>query len=242
MKTLCVIPARFASLRFPGKILADINGKPMIERVYEKVCQVKNVDKILIATDHQEVFQILNDKKLPVVMSSTHHISGTDRCIEIFNKMGSFDFLLNVQGDEPGIDPNILEHLLTAFAKENDPQIATLNSALHHEAEINNPNNVKLVKAIDNRVLYFSRLPIPFVKSPSQDYSFQKHIGVYLFHKNAINQIAHLEASQLELAESLEQLRWMEHGLKINSYDCDYDSVSIDSPGDLERYLGDLEV
>lgn len=240
MKTLCVIPARYASTRFPGKILADINGKPMIERVYEKVCQVKNVDKILIATDHQEVFQLLNAKKLPVMMSSDKHISGTDRCIEVFSKMDSFDHLLNVQGDEPGIDPNVLDHLLTTFAKEDDPQIATLNASLHEDLEINNPDNVKLVKALDNRVLYFSRLPIPFNKSQNHDINYQKHIGVYLFHKSAIAQIKQMEASQLELAESLEQLRWMEHGLKINSYDCDYDSVSIDSPGDLGRYLASI--
>lgn len=241
MKTLCVIPARFASTRFPGKILADINGKPMIERVYEKVCQVKNVDKILIATDHQEVFQILNEKKLPVMMSSAKHISGTDRCIEVFNKMDSFDYLLNVQGDEPGIDPNVLDYLISEFDKEDDPQIATLNSSLSHEKDIHNSDNVKLVKAIDNKVLYFSRLPIPFIKNQSQNHSFQKHIGVYIFHKNAIDRIASLEASQLELAESLEQLRWMEHGMRICSYDCDYDSVSIDSPEDLVQYLTSLE-
>ena len=237
MKTLCVIPARFASTRFPGKILADINGKPMIEHVYDQVSQVKKLDKILIATDHQGVFQMLNEKSIPVMMSSDQHISGTDRCIEIFNTLDGFDCLLNVQGDEPGIDPKILDLMLSQFEKEEDPEIATLNTGIKNQNDINNPNKVKLVKSIDNKVLYFSRLPIPFNKAGMPDYIHQKHIGVYLFHKSAVAKIQKLKPSELELLESLEQLRWMDHGLSIQSYDCEYDSLSIDSPEDLVDYL-----
>ncbi|MBQ5779043.1 MAG: 3-deoxy-manno-octulosonate cytidylyltransferase [Paludibacteraceae bacterium] len=247
MKFLVIIPARFASTRFPGKPLADMNGKPMIQRVYEQVLKAEK--NVLVATDDERIFSAVKSFGGNVVMTSTEHRSGTDRCYEAYLKQGEyFDVVVNIQGDEPFIQPEQIEILKKCFSDETT-QIATLVKpfeASDNEQSLFNPNSPKVV--VNNRMeaMCFSRSVIPFCRGKetenwlSSHQSFYKHIGMYAYRTNVLSEITQLQQSSLEVAESLEQLRWLENGYRIKVGVTHQETIGIDTPEDMQRALSFL--
>lgn len=241
MKYIGIIPARYASTRFPGKPLAMLGGKTVIQRVYEQVRQV--LDEAYVATDDQRIFDAVEAFGGKVVMTSANHKSGTDRIEEAVQKIGgNYDVVVNIQGDEPYIQRSQIETVCRCF---DDPatQIATLGKPFKADqplSDLENPNSPKLVT--DNRgyALYFSRSIIPFLRGINRDewmgqFPFMKHIGLYAYRTRVLHEITQLPQSSLELAESLEQLRWLQNGYKIKVGTTDIETVGIDTPEDLER-------
>ena len=241
MKFIAIIPARYASTRFPGKPLADMNGKPMIQRVYEQV--KKCVDKVFVATDDKRIYDAVTSFGGNVVMTSANHKSGTDRCAEAYNSIGGGeDVIINIQGDEPFIAPSQIEAIIGCFS-DKSVQIATLVKPFTENDGIDaliNPNSPKVVLGVDNQALYFSRSVIPFVRGVDmqewlKSHTFYKHIGMYAFRREVLREVTALPQSTLEKAESLEQLRWLENGYKIGVGVTNIETVGIDTPEDLER-------
>lgn len=233
MKILAIIPARYASTRFPGKPLVEINGKSMISLVYEQAKQVNAFSKIIIATDDERIFQHVKDFGGDAMITSADHQSGTDRCGEVIIELNEeFDIVINIQGDEPFIQPAQLELLLTAF---NDPttEIATLAKQISTPEEIENPNLVKVVFSLDHNALYFSRSAIPYPRNRYENYF--KHIGIYAYRSEILKQIIRLSPTPLEIAESLEQLRWLENGYKIRIVETEIETTAIDTREDLDK-------
>ena len=238
MKLIGIIPARYASTRFPGKPLAILGGKTVIERVYEKVSSV--LSDCYVATDDQRIADAVVAFGGRVVMTSADHKSGTDRIAEAMEKIGGdFDVVVNVQGDEPFIHPEQIVTLCHCF-DEPKTQIATLGKPFASMAEVENPNSPKIV--VDNRgfALYFSRSVIPFVRGVEREewlshYPFLKHLGLYAYRTKVLREVTLLPQSSLEKAESLEQLRWLENGYRIRVGLTDQETVGIDTPEDLER-------
>jgi 3-deoxy-manno-octulosonate cytidylyltransferase (CMP-KDO synthetase) len=240
MNFIGIIPARFASTRLPGKPLADIGGKPMIQWVYENT--VKELNDVLVATDHPDIEQAVLDFGGRVMMTSPDHPSGTDRCAEVNQVLAdsgeSYDVIINIQGDEPFIKKSHLRLLKDAFS---DPatQIATLANPIMDSAELMNPNAVKVVVGKHGNALYFSRSPIPHNRHVADDnwlssHTYLKHLGMYAYRSEVLQQITMLEPSPLEKTESLEQLRWLENGFGIKVLVTHEPSQGIDTPGDLE--------
>lgn len=245
-KSIGIIPARFASTRFPGKPLVDIAGKTMIQRVYEQACQ-SNLDKVIVATDEEAIMEAVLKIGGEAVYTGLHS-NGTSRCIEAFlNQAIDYDILVNIQGDEPFIRPEQINAVLTAFELE-DSQIATLAKRLEKLEDILNPNTVKVVlsQAISSglyNALYFSRSPIPYIRDFPQEQwltqqIFYKHLGLYAFSRNFICQhYPKLKASSLEQAESLEQLCWLENNHTIRILETTFETPNIDSPEDVKKAL-----
>ena len=241
MKFIAIIPSRYASTRLPGKPLLDIGGKPMIQRVYEQV--KKAVDDVIVATDDQRIFDAVEAFGGKAVMTSTNHRSGTDRCHEAFINSGSdADVIINAQGDEPFIDPAQIKTIKHCF-DQPDTQIATLVSPFDADASyesIADPNTPKVVLDCNNNAIYFSRSAIPFVRNHDKDEwalstRFFAHIGMYAYRADVLAEITRLPQSPLELAESLEQLRWIENGYSIRAAISTLRTIGIDTPADLER-------
>ena len=238
MKFIGLIPARYASTRFPGKPLALLNGKPVIQHVYEQATKV--LDAVYIATDDDRIYNKVLAFGGKAVMTSTEHHSGTDRIEEALEKVGGdFDVVVNIQGDEPFIAQSQIETLCQCFV-DKATQIATLGKPFECIEAAENPNSPKIV--VDNRgyALYFSRSIIPFVRGTEwQDwlskYPFLKHLGIYAYRTNVLKEITKLPQSSLELAESLEQLRWLQNGYRIKVGLTDVETVGIDTPDDLQR-------
>jgi 3-deoxy-manno-octulosonate cytidylyltransferase (CMP-KDO synthetase) len=241
MNFLGIIPARFASSRLPGKPLADIGGKPMIQWVYENTC--RELDHVIVATDHEGIEQAVLAFGGRVMMTSGDHPSGTDRCMEVLEKLESngeaYDLVINVQGDEPFTSVSHIRLLKEAFS---DPktQIATLANPITASAELYDPNAVKVVVDKQGNALYFSRSPIPYYRHAPEDqwagsHAYLKHLGMYAYRTEALRKITSLEPSPLEKTESLEQLRWMENGLGIRVRITEDRSFGIDTPEDLEK-------
>jgi 3-deoxy-manno-octulosonate cytidylyltransferase (CMP-KDO synthetase) len=241
MKFIGVIPARYASTRFPGKPLAMLGGKSVIQRVYEQVSSV--LDSAYVATDDERIRQAVEAFGGKAVMTSPDHKSGTDRIEEAVQKIGgSFDVVINVQGDEPFIQRSQLEEIIRCF-DDAETQIATLGKPFDKAqgfAAVENPNSPKIV--VDNRgyALYFSRSVIPFIRGKEtaewmDHYPFLKHLGIYAYRTEVLHEITRLPQSSLELAESLEQLRWLQNGYRIKVGLTDVETVGIDTPEDLER-------
>jgi len=245
MNFLAVIPARYASTRFPGKPLALLGGRPVIQRVYERVAQV--LDDVVVATDDERIREAVRAFGGKVVMTSPDHRSGTDRCREAFEKVcadekRTFDAVINVQGDEPFIHPSQIETVMRCF---DDPatDIATLVKPFAEAdglAALENPNSPKVVLDAQSRALYFSRSVIPFLRGvPREEWlarrTFYKHIGLYAFRAEVLRAVTALPQSPLELAESLEQLRWLENGYKIGVGISDAETIGIDTPDDLRK-------
>lgn len=241
MKFIAIIPARYASTRFPGKPLAVLGGKTVIERVYEQVAGV--LDDAVVATDDERIYQAVKAFGGKVEMTSTAHRSGTDRCQEAYLKQGKrYDVVVNVQGDEPFIRP---EQLLALKACFDDPatEIATLVKPFTEEDELaalENPNSPKVVVDGSGHALYFSRSVIPYLRNVPREawlknHTFYKHIGIYAFRAEVLKAVTALPQSSLELAESLEQLRWLEHGYKIGVGVTTTETIGIDTPEDLAR-------
>ena len=238
MKFLGIIPARYASTRFPAKPLAMLGGKTVIQRVYEQVTGV--LDDAYVATDDERIEAAVKAFGGKVVMTSVDHKSGTDRCYEACTKIGGdFDVVVNIQGDEPFIQPDQVRALIACF---EDPriQIATLAKQFDTNADIFDPNKVKVVCSSLQTALYFSRSAIPYCRGKEQgEWSavipFYKHVGMYAYRPEVLREITALPQGKLEKAESLEQLRWLENGYKIAVRFTDHESVGIDTPEDLER-------
>jgi 3-deoxy-manno-octulosonate cytidylyltransferase (CMP-KDO synthetase) len=244
LRFVAIIPARYASTRFPGKPLVDIGGKTMIQRVYDQVSKV--LDDVYVATDDQRIFDNVRSFGGKVIMTSDAHRSGTDRCYEAFTKLDDwFDVVINVQGDEPFIQPEQIEALKNCFADE-ETQIATLVKKITERDGVEvlfNPNSPKVVIDKQNNALYFSRSPIPYKRGSDEknwmaEHDYYKHVGVYAYRSEVLSQIVQMPPSKLELAESLEQLRWLENGLKIKAGFTDVETVGIDTPEDLEKIKG----
>ena len=246
MRYIALIPARYASTRFPGKPLAKLGGKSVIQRVYEQVN--KMVDETYVATDDQRIFDAVEAFGGKVVMTRSDHKSGTDRIEEAAEKIGGdYDVVVNVQGDEPFIHASQIETVCKCF---DDPttQIATLGKPFGNDIEaIGNPNSPKIVVDKKGFALYFSRSIIPFVRGKetaawTSSYPFLKHLGLYAYRREVLREITQLPQGELEKAESLEQLRWLENGYKIRVGLTDIETVGIDTPADLERAEKFLEM
>ncbi len=239
MKALGIIPARYASSRFPGKPLIDINGKTMIQRVYEQATKTNTLAEVLVATDDVRIAEEVVRFGGQYVMTADTHVSGTDRCAEVAEKMPDFDVVINIQGDEPFIDPTQIELLCSCFA-DDKIQIATLIKEIHTEEELFNLNMPKVVINNRDEALYFSRQTIPFVRTEAREnwlnaQRFYKHIGIYGYRRNVLLALTKLTPSVLELAENLEQLRWISNGYTIKTKLTDLETISIDTPEDLKR-------
>ena len=238
---IAIIPARYASTRFPAKPLALLGGKPVIERVYEQVRGV--VERVVVATDDERIQRAVEAFGGEVVMTSTEHRSGTDRCWEAYQKVAQeYDVVINVQGDEPFIAHSQLRAIMACFEDEAT-DIATLVKPFTEEDGIEaleNPNSPKVVLDSASRAIYFSRSVIPYVRGVEREdwlkcHTFYKHIGMYAFRVQALREVTALPQSALEKAESLEQLRWLENGYRIGVGISDVETVGIDTPEDLER-------
>ncbi|MBN1144115.1 MAG: 3-deoxy-manno-octulosonate cytidylyltransferase [Bacteroidales bacterium] len=244
LRYLGIIPARFASSRFPGKPLAEIHGKPMVRHVYEQAS--KALETVYVATDDERIFNAVKDFGGKVVMTSSLHKSGTDRCAEAADlaekeQSLSYDVVLNVQGDEPFIEPAQLELLKSCFSDRNT-QIATLLKKVTSTDELFDPNRPKVVVSGRQEALYFSRSTIPYLRNAERDswlsaHEFFIHIGLYGFRRDVLPEITSLPQSPLELAESLEQLRWIENGYRIAVRLTTYESFGVDTPDDLKKLL-----
>jgi 3-deoxy-manno-octulosonate cytidylyltransferase (CMP-KDO synthetase) len=238
MKVLGVIPSRFASTRFPGKPLVDIMGKSMIQRVYDQVSLAESLDDIIVATDDQRIFDHVQDFGGMVMMTSSNHHTGTDRCNEVSEKLSGFDLVINIQGDEPIIDAAQIDLVIKCF-KNPKCQIATLVKPIDKIDLLHDLSKIKAVLDTNGKALYFSRQAIPFQKMDPLNWlsghQYWQHIGIYAYRTDVLKSIAKLEPSSLELAESLEQLRWLENGFEIYTSVTQHDSISVDIPEDLTR-------
>lgn len=238
MKFIGIIPARYASSRFPGKPLAMLGGKLVIERVVEQVSSI--LDNVYVATDDQRIYDAVTGFGGRVIMTRTDHQSGTDRIREAYEKIGeNFDVIINIQGDEPFIQQSQIKTVMECFNDENT-QIATLGKPFETMEAVQNPNSPKIVIDNNEYAMYFSRSEIPFVRNTDKKewinkYPFMKHIGLYAYRSNVLKEITELPQSSLELAESLEQLRWLQNGYKIKVGTTDVETVGIDTPDDLKR-------
>lgn len=238
MKFTAVIPARYASTRFPGKPLAILGGKTVIQRVYEQAASV--LSEVYVATDDERILSAMEAFGGRAVMTRADHKSGTDRIEEAVEKTGTqADVIINVQGDEPFIQPSQIKTLMALF---DDPQtqIGTLGKRFDSMDAVSNPNSPKIVTDHRGFALYFSRSVIPFIRGVESDewlsnYPFLKHLGVYAYRREVLAEITRLPQGQLEKAESLEQLRWLENGYRIRVGLTDVETVGIDTPADLER-------
>lgn len=238
MKYIAIIPARYGSSRFPGKPLAVLGGKTVIQRVVEQAGKL--LDEVYVATDDQRIFDAVEGFGGHAIMTRSDHKSGTDRIREALEKSGTqADVVINIQGDEPFIQPSQIETVMHCF---DDPrtQIATLGKHFETMEAALNPNSPKIVTDLNGYALYFSRSVIPFVRGKEQKewlehFPYLKHIGLYAYRTEVLRQITELPQSPLEIAESLEQLRWLQNGYKIKVGLTDVETVGIDTPDDLKR-------
>ncbi len=243
-KILGIIPARYGSTRFPGKPLADIGGKPMIQRVYEQACQ--KLDDVYVATDDERIEAAVKGFGGKVVMTSVEHQSGTDRCAEALAKVSElensrFYAVINIQGDEPFISPVQIETLANCF-NDDATELATLVKPIRHHQDLFNPNKPKVVVSKDKCALYFSRSPIPYLRGQAEEtwvekHQYYNHIGLYGYRSDILEKITQLPIGTLEAAESLEQLRWLENGYSIRVEETNEQAIAIDTPEDLEKVL-----
>lgn len=236
-----IIPARYASTRFPAKALADVDGKSMIQRVYEQTKKAKSLAQVVIATDHELIFDHVKNFSDDVCMTRESHVSGTDRCFEAFRKQQSnYDYVINIQGDEPFIQPEQID--LLASLLNGETEIATLVKKITQAEQLTSPNTVKVVFSTAKLALYFSRSPIPHLRNLPEDqwlenHTFYKHIGMYAYRADILEKLTMLPQSVLEKAESLEQLRWLENGFKIKVSETTQETIGIDTPDDLKKAL-----
>lgn len=244
---LGVIPARFKSTRFPGKPLIDIAGKTMIQRVYEQASQAQGLTEVVVATDDLRIFQAVERFGGKALMTSAGHPTGTDRLLEVVAQFSDFDAYVNIQGDEPLIDPQQIDALCALMFRQSGAFVGTLIKKLDLERELQNPNVIKVVKEQAGKAIYFSRLPIPYQRDASQTVAYHeadgywKHIGMYGYSREAISRIKSMPPGSLEKAESLEQLRWMEQGLPIWTEETQIETKGVDAPEDLEEVLALLK-
>jgi 3-deoxy-manno-octulosonate cytidylyltransferase (CMP-KDO synthetase) len=233
---IAVIPARYESSRFPGKPLAPIAGRSMIQRVYERAKAAERISRAIVATDDERILKAVMDFGGEAIMTRRDHHSGTDRVAEVAVHIPAAIYV-NVQGDEPLIDPAAIDAIVEAMQDDATVQIGTLASPILQTAEIMDPNVVKVVLDFDDNALYFSRAPIPWVRDTKAAGAVQhlKHIGLYACRHEALMDFPTLPPGELERVEQLEQLRWLENGYKIRVVETEYDAVSVDVPADIAR-------
>ena len=236
MKTIGVIPARFGSTRFPAKVLAIINGKPLIQHVWEKAVSCRELDEVLIACDHQDVFKAAQVFKARVVMTDPQHPSGSDRIAEAVRDL-KVDIIVNIQGDEPFIDPRTIDALSVLLKQDVNVRMGTVIKEITDEADFLNPNVVKCVVDDKGDALYFSRSPIPYHRDKNNPSGVKnyKHLGLYAYRKDFLMQYKDWPKGKLESAEELEQLRVLERGIKIKTTITNYESLAVDTPEDLKK-------
>lgn len=232
MKAICVIPARYSSTRLPGKPLKDICGAPMICRVWQRASRATSVAEVIVATDDERILQAVEKNSGRAMMTRADHKTGTDRLAEVAEKFPDADVVVNVQGDEPLIEPSLIDELVAEFAADDELQMATVATELTEADEMQNPNNVKVVLARNGDALYFSRSLIPFPRNVGKSPVF-KHIGIYAYRRNFLLDYAKMEPTPLEQAESLEQLRALENGFKIRVIKSSCRFVGVDTEEDL---------
>ena len=248
-KVLIVIPARMASTRLPGKVLVDLNGKPMVQWVWEQARLAKLANEVIIATDDEQVFERAEAFGAKVMMTSPFHKSGTERVAEVANRL-NFDLVINLQGDEPLFSPVAIDQLIETMLGSESIQMASLRVEIQELADYLNPNVVKVIVDNQDNAIYFSRHPIPYFRGMDELFESwkktgfrpselvpppYKHLGIYGFRFDFLNALVHLPVTELEQAEKLEQLRALVWGFKIKVPETAYDSVSIDTPEDLEK-------
>lgn len=237
-----IIPARYASTRFPGKPLIDIQGKTMLQRVYEQAAKSKCLNKVMVATDDKRIFTHVKNFGGEVVMTAEHHPSGTDRCWDALQQLETdFKYVINIQGDEPFIEPEQIDDLAKQLA-DGTTELATQMIAVDNHEILFDKGEVKIVLNTNNEALYFSRMVIPFIKGVDekewhQHHKYYRHVGMYAYRKDVLEKITRLPVSILEKAESLEQLRWVENGFKIKCVVTKYESHCIDTPEDVTKVL-----
>lgn len=240
MKVLGIIPARYASSRFPGKPLIDLKGKSMIQRVYEGAKKSTRITEVIVATDDQRIFDEVQRFGGKVMMTKESHPSGTDRCAEVASHFPDMDVVINIQGDEPLVDYRQLEQLIDAFI-EPKTDIATLGNLSLTQEDVDNPNRIKVVVNAKNSALYFSRSAIPnsyhSKGNPLEKYPYMRHIGLYAYRSTVLQELTKLEPTALEKIESLEQLRWLYHGYSIQLVETTIETPNIDVPEDVEKVL-----
>ncbi|MDR3679871.1 MAG: 3-deoxy-manno-octulosonate cytidylyltransferase [Flavipsychrobacter sp.] len=238
-----IIPARYASSRFPGKSLTDIKGKTMIQRVYEQSAKSKALSRLVVATDDARIYDHVLSFGGEAVMTAAHHPSGTDRCYDALQQLNNnYTYVINIQGDEPFIDPAQIDELAAALA-DGTTELATQMIPVHSHDMLFDKGEVKIVLNHRQEALYFSRMVIPFIKGVAEQdwhlhHNYYRHVGMYAYRTDILEQITRLSVSPLEQAESLEQLRWLEAGFKIKCIPTTYESHCIDTPEDLEKVLG----
>jgi len=242
MKITAVIPARYASTRFPGKALAEIDGRPMIQHVYQRAAQSELVGRVIVATDDMRIADAVSSFGGEVVMTSTSHETGTDRLAEVAAGLDS-DIIVNVQGDEPLIDPTMIDLAIRPLLEESDLRMGTVKTRIKCLHDFLSPNVVKVVTDNSGNALYFSRSPLPFFRDKWKDLkddSFNsgkllcyKHVGLYVYRRDFLLKFAAMPATFLEIAEKLEQLRAIENGVKIRVVESEFESIGVDTPDDL---------
>jgi 3-deoxy-manno-octulosonate cytidylyltransferase (CMP-KDO synthetase) len=239
MNVLAVIPARYAATRLPGKPLVEIAGKPMIQHVWERVRRAQSVSRVVVATDDERIVRAVQAAGGEAVMTRADHRSGTERVAEVAaGDVGrNADILLNVQGDEPLIEPGAVDAAVAALADDEAVRVATIAVPIEKAADVMDPNIVKVVLDFDGNALYFSRAPIPWVRDSGVKVHARplKHLGLYVFRRDALLEFDTLPPGELERIEQLEQLRWLENGYKIRVAETNFDSVSVDVPEDVAR-------
>jgi 3-deoxy-manno-octulosonate cytidylyltransferase (CMP-KDO synthetase) len=249
-RALGVIPARFASVRFPGKALASLAGKPLLEHVWRRVVRARRLDDVIVATDDQRIADACRRFGAAVRMTSPTHPSGIDRVAEVAAG-GSFDLVVNVQGDEPFVTPTSIDRLVAAFDDASPPEMATLVERFEDPEDVFDPNHAKVVSTRDGRALYFSRAPIPYHRGAQtrllEDFraalavrpgglaGYWKHQGIYAYRPDALRELTRMEPSPLERDEGLEQLRALQAGWTIRLVESDFRSVTVETPADLDR-------
>ncbi len=238
MKIIGIIPARYASTRFPGKPLIDLKGKSMIQRVYEGAQASRRLSDVIVATDDRRIYDHVLSFGGKVFMTSEEHTTGTDRCGEVALEVNA-DVVINIQGDEPLVDHRQLDQLCEAF-KDHTVQIATLGIPMSHDlSDLNDPNRIKIVRAANGDAIYFSRSAIPFERS-ERGFPYMRHIGLYAFRTETLLELIQLKPCVLEETESLEQLRWIYYGYKIRVVETNIETPNIDTPEDIEKVLRNL--
>jgi len=237
MKVVCIIPSRYESSRFPGKPLADICGKPMIQHVYERVMRSSLVSYASVATDDERIFRAVKAFGGNAVMTAAEHRSGTDRIAEAVSGLGlgESDIVVNVQGDQPLFESVQIEEVARPLMKDERENFSTLVYRIRRDEEITHPNAVKVVFDRNGYALYFSRATIPYVRDAGRRAAYYKHHGIYAYRKSFLNTFSGLEVGELERLEALEQLRALEHGYRIRVVETQFDSVEVDTPEELER-------
>lgn len=250
MRTLAIIPSRYGSSRFPGKPLADIAGKSMVRRVYEQA--QKAFEDVCVATDDERITAEVESFGGVAIMTSSAHQSGTDRCFEAYTKYThlfperKIDIIMNIQGDEPLIDPEQLRALEKTFAEDSEVYLGTMAKRIDTTEELFNPNSPKVIMDNNMYALYFSRQTIPYLRDCPKEHwltkhVYYKHIGLYAYKPEILERICSMKRSALEICESLEQLRWIENGLKIKVVETNSKTLAVDTPEDLEKIVRNIE-